>query len=115
MLLTPLNPTPDAQDSFGAALASLAENLLIGAPGEDAFGVQNAGAAYLFYGPPAAGIVSVSTADAMFIGADPFEHAGWWVAPAGDSNNDGLDDFVVGAPANNSSTGVAYLLTRSGQ
>ena len=47
ILQTFLNPTPQENDEFGLAVASIGGSVLIGAPGDDT-GAQDAGAAYLF-------------------------------------------------------------------
>ena len=41
------NPTPEANDQFGAAVVAVGGNVLVGAPGDDSGG-PNGGAAYLF-------------------------------------------------------------------
>jgi FG-GAP repeat len=41
------NPTPSLDDRFGDSLATIGNNLVVGAPGDDTAG-RNAGAAYLF-------------------------------------------------------------------
>jgi len=51
LLRTFLNPTPDAGDLFGSYVAAVGNNVLVGAPWDDA-GATNAGAVYLFEGIP---------------------------------------------------------------
>ncbi len=74
------------QDGDGAA------EILVGAPGYQAQG-QDAGRAYLWFGG------SDLTLDAQHVwtGSDG-EHFGHAVACIGDVNDDGTDDFAVGAP-----------------
>jgi hypothetical protein len=49
------------------------------------------------------------TADATLTGSGA-EQAGFSVSDAGDMDGDGVGDLVVGARANNSNTGAAYLV-----
>jgi hypothetical protein len=51
LLWTFQNPTPAAGDLFGCSVAAVGNNVLIGAPWDDA-GATNAGAVYLFEGVP---------------------------------------------------------------
>ncbi len=71
-------------------------DLLVGADGQDAGG-QNAGAAYLVLGPPAGSQLVSQAAVATITGEAAEDYAGLTVAAAGDPDNDGRDDFVVGA------------------
>ena len=94
------NPTPAMADEFGAAVATVGPNVLIGAPGDSTFGL-NAGAAYLFDGTtgallqnffdPAPGVV---------------DRFGYTVAGVG------TNGVLVGAPyddANGFDSGAAHL------
>jgi hypothetical protein len=60
----------------------------------------NAGAAYLILGSQSANWgnnISLLKADARFLGAKPYESAGYFLGGGGDVNGDGLDDFLIGA------------------
>jgi hypothetical protein len=86
-------------------------DLLVGAYRSDRGGAD-AGAAYLFHGP-ITGVLSVSAADAIFVGESVRDHAGYSVAAAGDINGDGQLDVLVGAPGRDvplNSQGAAYVL-----
>ena len=90
-------------------------DLLVGAPGNDEGGF-NAGAAYFVLGP-VTGTLDLSLADAKLVGEEDWEYAGLSVSGAGDVDDDGHDDLLVGAPADPiyapSSTGAAYLVLGS--
>ncbi len=87
-------------------------DLVAGAYGHDATG-SAAGAAYVYYGPLAAGSASVSGADAALYGEDASDYAGYSVAMAGDANDDGFADLLIGAMYEDEVgyyAGAAYLL-----
>ncbi|MCB9745430.1 MAG: FG-GAP repeat protein [Alphaproteobacteria bacterium] len=86
-------------------------DLLAGAPGYPGEGI-NAGEAALFMGP-LSGEYDYLDADAVFLGADDFEGAGYAVELPGDLDNDGVDDWVVGTPAGSLSDqqeGLVYVV-----
>lgn len=70
-------------------------DILVGAPQDDSGG-SYAGAAYLVLGS-VSGDMSLAYADATFIG-DSQGRAGMALSIAGDVNDDGLEDIVIGAP-----------------
>jgi len=107
-----------AGDEAGAVAAAGDVNqdgyadLLVGAPGADAGGTD-AGRAYLWFGPVAAGAASLSTADHIFTGEVAGDLGGSAVAAAGDVNADGADDLLIGAScesAAGSCAGAVYLV-----
>src|SRR5262249_6501044 len=90
------------------------DDVVIGASGASPSGRTNAGQSYVLYGkasglanvhlPPAAG------SGVRFDGAAANNLSGYSVASAGDINNDGYDDVIVGAPfAGSSAAGAAYV------
>src|SRR6476620_12809225 len=91
-----------ADDDFGWQVAPAGDvngdgvqDVIIGAPSND-FVAGFAGRAYLFYGP-FTGNIDAANADAI-ISAQAFgDNLGFSVASAGDVNNDGFDDIIVGA------------------
>ncbi|MFC1597939.1 integrin alpha [Patescibacteria group bacterium] len=93
------------------------DDLLIGAPGSDKGGSKdsNAGAAYLAYGPfseDASYLVSQKSSS-MYISDGDGANAGAAVANAGDTNADGSDDLLIGAPYDSQYgeyNGAAYLV-----
>jgi hypothetical protein len=72
--------------------------------GADQYGA-NDGRAYIFLGSA----VMDNTADVIMTGENPGDFFGLSVSSAGDVNNDGYSDVIVGAYAYNSSRGRAYI------
>jgi len=87
------------------------DDILIGAEDNDT-AATNAGKAYLIFGKDSgwAPNTSLSTADASFYGELTEDNLGKAVSAAGDVNNDGFDDFLIGATSANQWTGKAYLV-----
>ncbi len=76
------------------------KDVIVGEPGADM--------AHIFFGHRSfIGLYYTMDANVSIVGATD-EDLGWAVAGAGDINDDGLDDVIVGAPSNTSSTGAAY-------
>jgi len=92
-------------------------DFLIGAPGADPSGRTDAGRAYLVFGTstlPDEVDLSSFIALTNISGANAEDQAGFWVAPAGDIDEDGLDDVLIGAPNaqmdDGTRVGKAYLI-----
>jgi hypothetical protein len=86
-------------------------DILIGAPSANNY----AGKAYLIFGSASGwkNDISLSFANASFLGEHQDDEAGWTVAGAGDVNGDGYKDILIGAPQNSdpwSYSGKAYLI-----
>ncbi|EKD79426.1 MAG: hypothetical protein ACD_41C00075G0002, partial [uncultured bacterium] len=102
-----------ANDRAGVSLAGTGDanndgyaDLVIGAKGNDD-AASAAGAAYIIYGQ-AANLASASLSTAIeFTGVADSDQAGYSVSGAGDVNNDGYDDFLVGAINGD----IVYLVT----
>jgi hypothetical protein len=89
-------------------------DLLIAARGEDTGG-DSAGAVYVIYGDGSMSDTDLSAADAKLTGEADNAQIGWGVslASAGDTNNDGYDDIVIGARYDSDSAtnaGAAYII-----
>ena len=91
------------------------DDILIGAMNAN----QGAGAAYVVYGRDAASdpfpaAVELATLDSergfKFNGTNPGEMVGWSVSGAGDVNQDGFDDVLLGAFGANQWSGAGYLV-----
>lgn len=108
-------------DDFGTAVGvgdvngDGVDDLLVGA---DQLFSNGAGKVYVFHGP-LAGVISAATADAVLLGevSNPQEGDlfGQAVASPGDTDGDGLDDVLVGAPSNaagGTRAGRIYLFHR---
>jgi len=106
----------DTDDYFGRSAVSGGgdfnndgiADILVGARGNNAGG-DDAGAAYIFYGGNLASSIDASVADVKLVGEDSTDLFGFSAAGAGDVNNDGIDDILVGATADDSSQGAAYI------
>jgi len=103
-----------SNDSAGKSVASAGDvdgdgidDIIVGATG-----AGSGGAAYLVYSEPV-GASSLAQADATFEGVNSGDSAGYAVASAGDVNDDGYDDVLVGAyfeDTGGERAGAAYLL-----
>ena len=88
------------------------DDLLVGAPGNSDGGYL-AGSAYLVLGSVSLTSSSLAAADASLVGEAASDYAGTAVAGAGDVNNDGYEDVLVGAYFNSDAgayAGAAYLV-----
>ncbi|MFT5679274.1 MAG: hypothetical protein ACI8RZ_000178 [Myxococcota bacterium] len=109
-------------DSLGTAVAGLGDidddgysDILMGAPGYDGTtgATADAGAAYLHYGPDFGPKSLATSLDVRLTGVAAYDQAGFAVSAAGDFNDDGDLDFIIGAPLNDTAAvdaGAAYLL-----
>jgi hypothetical protein len=105
-------------DAFGTSVSAAGDvdadgydDLLVGAPANDSNG-GSAGAVYLLLGPITHDIVG-TTAAARLLGEDSGDQAGTGLGYAGDVNDDGFADVLVGSPGQDrgaSNAGLAYLL-----
>jgi hypothetical protein len=90
------------------------DDILIGARYNDDGGTD-AGQTYLIYGKSSGWSMdtNLSTADASFLGENPNDNAGISVAGAGDVNDDGYNDMLIGAhhdDSGGSDAGQTYLI-----
>src|SRR5262249_44508699 len=93
-------------------------DLIIGAPYADPDGRTNAGAAYVIFGKASGfgdiDLANLSAADGFRIDGPPSDligaFAGFSVAGAGDVNNDGYSDLIVGVPNSGYLGGAAYVI-----
>jgi hypothetical protein len=95
-------------DEFGRAVSSAGDvnndgydDIIVGGPGYSSY----TGRAYIYYG----GSSVDSTADVTMTGEGTGNYFGWSVSSAGDVNNNGYDDVIVGAYLYNSNQGRAYI------
>jgi len=107
-------------ESAGIALAAVGDvngdgfdDLLVGAPNSSwQSGGTGSGRVYLAAGP-LTGDVDLSSSAGVWTGSYLEGHAGISVSAAGDVNNDGYDDFVVGeylSSTGSTQAGAAYLV-----
>ena len=86
------------------------DDLLVGTPDTDDQG-PNTGRAYLVRGP-VTGTHSLASADAIFVGEAQWGQLGASLSGVGDTDGDGHDDILIGAPSFEGAdlrTGRAYL------
>ncbi len=105
----------NASDHAGYAVSGAGDtdgdglkDVLVGVPGEDSAG-ERGGAVYLIHGP-ATNVEVLSDAGAKFTGTCPGHSIGRAVSTGGDTNGDGFDDILVGAPGYSSCSSAVYLL-----
>ena len=91
-------------DYVGGSVAGAADghadgraDLVIGAHRDDTTG-SDAGAAYLLLGP-ATGTIDLATVGSKALGVAGDDWAGQAVSTAGDIDNDGFDDVLIGVPS----------------
>jgi hypothetical protein len=101
-------------DLFGSSVSGAGNvdnsgynDIVVGAPGY----LSNPGSAHIFYGD---GMIPTSglTADKIYTGEATNDRFGFSVSGAGDMNNDGMDDVIIGAPFNDENetdAGKAYI------
>ena len=110
---------PDAEppDFFGSAASGAGDvnqdgydDVIIGAFGDRRRGLD--GSAYVYLGSPRGPDASSETK----ISAESKGHFGWAVAAAGDVDDDGYDDVIVGSPAGLPTTfaGTAFVFAGTG-
>jgi hypothetical protein len=94
------------------------DDVVVGAPYNDGAGgsTTNAGAIYVFLGDTSmSSPMTVFWANYTERGEAANDLFGWSVSKAGDVNNDGYDEIIVGAPKNdsasNTDSGKAYVYT----
>ena len=109
-----------AVDVFGSSVSSAGDvnndgfdDVIVGAPGQDAGGF-NAGRAYVFFGGlgPFPSSIAAGDADIIITGETAVDLFGVSVSGAGDVNSDGLADVIVGAnlhDAGGFNAGRAYV------
>jgi len=109
--------TDTINDGFGYAITNEGDlnndncsDTLIGSPYDSTNG-DNSGSVHLFFGPHNG--VQNTASDAISISSTIDDiNFGWSVSSAGDYNNDGYEDLIIGAPAQqivDTNNGSAYL------
>jgi hypothetical protein len=91
-----------------------AQDLVIGAPAQPSIGGSGASSAYVLYGSGArlSGTIALPASAARLVGEEPDDRPGFGLAGAGDLDDDGYDDLIVGADmedAAGTNAGAAYL------
>jgi hypothetical protein len=89
-------------------------DLILSSGNADSAGVDS-GEVYVFYGPISSDL-SILEADVVIHGEGSFDFAGRTIGSARDFNQDGLADFLVGAPGDDFgdiNAGAAYLVSGS--
>jgi hypothetical protein len=109
-----------SNDRLGAAIAGAADlsgdgvfDLVVGASGY--LGAR--GAVYVFHGPQDTGSVDATEADLQLAGLSASADSGHMLSWAGDTNNDGIEDLLIGARSHdtdNEDVGAVFLMLGSG-
>ncbi len=86
-------------------------DLVLGSPWYDGPSLIDVGAVYIFYGKAGSVLhnLNYSEADVIIRGDIDGDKFGWDIANAGDVNNDGINDLIVGAPFTLNCRGSAYI------
>ncbi len=92
-------------DGAGDVNADGYDDVIVGAP----YYASYSGQVNVYLGSPS----GVGTTAATTLAGTTSSQLGWCVAGAGDLNNDGYDDVIVGAPYYSSYTGRAYVYSGS--
>jgi len=117
----------DARDNAGAAVAIAGDlngdgydDAVVGAFGADPGGLSRAGETYVVFGGPDGGPATIplknlnGSTGVRLDGVAAQDFSGGPVAPAGDVNNDGIDDLILGAAGaavgGNEDAGAAYVV-----
>ena len=106
----------EAGDNAGFAVAGLGDvdgdgvdDVGVGAPLSDEAGTD-AGTGYIAFGSGSlSGVVDLANVGGQIRGEGAGDRLGWSVASAGDVDDDGRDDLLLGAP-NQDGAGAAYLV-----
>jgi hypothetical protein len=91
------------------------DDVIVGAPGFDNDLIDRAGAAFVWHGS-AAGLGATGSsdnADWTVLGDQHIGLFGWSVGSAGDVNNDGYDDAIMGSHGYGSSNGICLVFNGS--
>jgi hypothetical protein len=92
------------------------DDLIVGARNADPNGILDSGASYVVFGKDDGTPVNLSalgTGGFVINGAAVGDYSGYSVSSAGDVNNDGFDDLIVGAVGadpNGSNSGASYVV-----
>jgi len=98
---------------LGDVNGDLIADLLIGSPNANDGATLDAGKVKLVFGSPGLQSNSGSIADLTYLGVFAGDKAGQSVGRAGDIDNDGIEDFIVGVPFSDVSgadSGAAFLV-----
>jgi hypothetical protein len=78
---------------------------------EDDYNEADHGAAYIFYGYQGIDLqyFNASNANVTINGSNPGDRFGWDIASAGDINNNGITDIMIGAPGVGNDKGRVYI------
>jgi VCBS repeat-containing protein len=92
------------------------DDILVGAPGIDDVSLTDVGATYVIFGSSTGFSASVDlgaltgTNGFSITGTEDLGESGFEVASAGDVNNDGIDDIIIGAIGPNEFEGIVYVV-----
>jgi hypothetical protein len=109
------NDSGDSVSNAGDVNGDGLDDLIVGAYTADSSGGTNTGKSYVIFGKKDSTVIELSaiasgTGGFVINGENKDDESGFPVSTAGDVNDDGLDDLIVGSTEAESRTGKSYVI-----